>query len=390
MTSGAPARGTELNQILFQNSAVGLRYLFLNLRHQQFLIRLAYLKTFSQTGQVREAIRALPETVSWLLLIYLMYIKPFLEFLIIQLNHSLSRKLEISVRPIDSWTLSTTMKTLMVTKLGQPLGVSTWRHLAQAIIRHRMQEQVPEKGPRNDRDNEGLGAQQMYHSRRTGQQIYSCQQVQFGQVRPDHQEALIQFSQYWHAYLGSLPLAEPVIQFYWPRAMAAQAPRHHVTLVTLPQAILNRLLKEFMQDEQATFRSPAQARALHALLTKVPYLILILLTAGGKTTLFLLGASLTISQTTILVAPLVALKMDLYCKAQALGLSVRIYEDSYDQGSLLRILLVLIESLAMPRFYSYTRTLAAQVLPSGDVSGQAGHAVASPHSLQLSHPTEAS
>ncbi|KAF5855967.1 hypothetical protein ETB97_008138, partial [Aspergillus alliaceus] len=124
--------------------------------------------------------------------------------------------------------------------------------------------------------------------------------------------------------------------------------------------ILNRLLKEFMQDEQATFRSPAQARALHALLTKVPYLILILPTAGGKTTLFLLGASLAMSQTTILVAPLVALKMDLYRKAQALGLSVRIYKDSYDQGSVPRILLVSIESLAMPRFYSYTRTLATQ------------------------------
>ncbi|KAE8383925.1 P-loop containing nucleoside triphosphate hydrolase protein, partial [Aspergillus alliaceus] len=135
---------------------------------------------------------------------------------------------------------------------------------------------------------------------------------------------------------------------------------HQASTVTLPQAILNRLLKEFMQDEQATFRSLAQARALHALLTKVPYLILILPTAGGKTTLFLLGASLAISQTTILVAPLVALKMDLYRKAQALGLSVRIYEDGYDQGSIPRILLVSIESLAMPRFYSYTRTLAAQ------------------------------
>ena len=44
-------------------------------------------------------------------------------------------------------------------------------------------------------------------------------------------------------------------------------------------------------------------------------------TAGGKTTLFLLRASLATSKTTIIVAPLMILKQDLEQKARDLGLS---------------------------------------------------------------------
>ncbi|KAB8226805.1 uncharacterized protein BDW43DRAFT_317466 [Aspergillus alliaceus] len=91
------------------------------------------------------------------------------------------------------------MKTLMVAKLGQPLGMSTWRHLAQAIIRYGMQKQVPEEGPGDDQDNEGLGAQQMHHSRRTGQQIYGRQQC-------------------WHTYLGLAPGQIILDRLFYPHA----------------------------------------------------------------------------------------------------------------------------------------------------------------------------
>jgi superfamily II DNA helicase RecQ len=46
----------------------------------------------------------------------------------------------------------------------------------------------------------------------------------------------------------------------------------------------------------------------------------VLLTAAGKTTLFLFRASLATSQVTIVVVPLISLKLDLSRKATALGL----------------------------------------------------------------------
>ena len=53
---------------------------------------------------------------------------------------------------------------------------------------------------------------------------------------------------------------------------------------------------------------------------QIPYLFLILPTAIGKTTLFLFGASLFASRVTIIVIPLISLKLDLLGKADALGL----------------------------------------------------------------------
>lgn len=53
----------------------------------------------------------------------------------------------------------------------------------------------------------------------------------------------------------------------------------------------------------------------------IPYLLLILPTAAGKTTLFLMGASLFEEQVTIVIIPLISLKLDLLDKAKALGLS---------------------------------------------------------------------
>ena len=58
-----------------------------------------------------------------------------------------------------------------------------------------------------------------------------------------------------------------------------------------------------------------------------PTLLLILPTGGGKSTLFLLAASLSTSKTTILVVPLVALKANLVDKAKSLGISYTIWED---------------------------------------------------------------
>ncbi|KAI9035706.1 uncharacterized protein KD926_002987 [Aspergillus affinis] len=127
--------------------------------------------------------------------------------------------------------------------------------------------------------------------------------------------------------------------------------------------LLLHIWQEFMQNDQVTFFSPEQAQALHLFLSRVPYLIMILPTAGGKTTLFLLGASLATSRTTILVAPLVALKQDLHQKALKLGLSVGVYEEnpeSTSEPSPSRILLISIESVATPAFFSYAKALIAK------------------------------
>ena len=167
----------------------------------------------------------------------------------------------------------------------------------------------------------------------------------------------------------ALPLDRPVVQFCYPINPMATAPSHRVSigqfneligLYRLPQTgqsadlnqladltqsddldqgqvirqlaysplqasqvdsgLLTLLLREFLADDQAVFRSPEQQEAFYLILKHIPYLFLILPTAAGKTTLFLFGASLAPAQVTIVVIPLISLKLDLFGKAKALGL----------------------------------------------------------------------
>jgi superfamily II DNA helicase RecQ len=86
------------------------------------------------------------------------------------------------------------------------------------------------------------------------------------------------------------------------------------------------VLKEFLNDKDASFRSAKQQGAFYLMIKQIPYFFLILPTATSKTTLFLLGASLFPDQVTILVILLISLKLDLYNKAKALGLQLTVWE----------------------------------------------------------------
>lgn len=480
MTSGAPARGTEINQILLQNTAITSRHLFLDPKSAQFLIRIAYSKTFSRTGQERNAIRVLPQVLSEILLGFLLVIRPFLGFLTLDLEQAPIDLDHLwvdysSSRVISSKALSDTMKRLSLENLGFSIGLSSWRHIAQAFIRYvqyiyisldlyiyiylslplkatytniyfryGMQEDPSLDSLDDELDDEGLGALQMHHSRQTGQMVYGRQAAQVNHLGQDQQTALVEFSRRWHAYLGlapqqtclhslvwprtkdlepqtsqtvtleaptvTFPLAQPLVQFCFPRKEGSQPPEAPVSVglfhqalgflgqpersralesdlagptdldqaqaihigfpetprgqtLSLNPSLLGRVLQDFFQDQQAEFRTPEQMQALQLLLQKVPYLLMILPTAGGKTTLFLLGASLTTSKTTILVVPLLSLKRDLYQKAQAIGLSISYFEETYEESSNPRILLVSIETLGQnPRFLEHAFYLKHQGL----------------------------
>ncbi|KAJ5880165.1 telomere-associated RecQ helicase [Penicillium subrubescens] len=93
---------------------------------------------------------------------------------------------------------------------------------------------------------------------------------------------------------------------------------------------------------------------------QIPYFFLILPTAAGKTTLFLLGASLFPDRVTILVIPLISLKLDLHDKAKALGLQPTVWEPYMGYRELPpqgRMILVQIEHVVHPKFYEMAEHL---------------------------------
>ncbi|BDD62655.1 hypothetical protein MAP00_007617 [Monascus purpureus] len=81
MTSGAPARGTEIIPLLASNSIINRRNLFLDPKSKLFLIRLRYSKVLATTGMERNAVRAIPRAPSHILLVYLVVVEPFIHYL---------------------------------------------------------------------------------------------------------------------------------------------------------------------------------------------------------------------------------------------------------------------------------------------------------------------
>lgn len=458
MTSGAPARGTEISQVLRAPSALGSRNLFFDPQRGLYLIRLTYSKTFSTTNIEQKAVRVVPESLSYLLLVYLAIVFPFRAFLAEILGLSLRPELLFCLyqgRVVSSHQLKLRLALKSETFIGERIGLRAWRHLAQGFIRYGMQEDLLDdpEGLDDLATDEAIGASQMHHSVRTGQLIYGRTKGQFNDLSKDTQDIYIEFTLRWHQYIGigdgfdafwhlypSIPTTRslaPVAPTTTSTLQGPLAPSSSAVLGPLQPSqsaltarfrasspitptvslglleafkglqtqqgpsmpwdtayseeqldplqlfkdysrvlidhpidpttdFLLTLLREFLGAPTATFQSPEQREALLTLILNLePSVFIVLPTGGGKTTLFLLSASLRTSKITLLVVPLVSLREDLLAKTKALGLKTTIWEE--DSGEAIssyygpQLVIVSAETATSPHFLPRARALGSRV-----------------------------
>jgi hypothetical protein len=141
-TSGAPARGSEIPPILLANTAQSTRTLFIDRQYHLILLRLRYSKTANRNNIEQQAIRILPESVSFLILAYMSLVLPFIHFLeIMQFGHyTRSRELLFWYKGdlISEKVLGQKLKSLSHQILGQKIVIRYWRHIMQGFIRYYM------------------------------------------------------------------------------------------------------------------------------------------------------------------------------------------------------------------------------------------------------------
>jgi superfamily II DNA helicase RecQ len=130
--------------------------------------------------------------------------------------------------------------------------------------------------------------------------------------------------------------------------------------------VLRCLLRDFLGLPNATFSSDRQREALLAMVLNLdPCLFLVLPTGGGKTTLFLLCASLRTSKITIVIVPLISLRENLLSKAHALGLKATEWEkdpsNSIAQYEGPHLVLVSAETAVTDAFTATMRDLGPRV-----------------------------
>ncbi|KAL4908696.1 P-loop containing nucleoside triphosphate hydrolase protein [Aspergillus multicolor] len=314
-------------------------------------------KLLALCHMISGSLRVLLESLFYLVLVYLCAICLFEEFLVLHLTKEL---------PLEDFLLFFNMELSKLTYLGPRLTVSPWRHITQAFIRHGMKEDpLAYFGDNADdpNDSETLAARQIHYSRDRGQKTYGRLLVSFEGVVPDAQAAMTV-----PRSPGKTPLTRAIsigefkefLSLYGAKlgGEAEIMDPGQLDQAQLIRASRAKTTREFLQDDSATFRSPEQRVALNFLLRKFPFLFIILPTTGGKTTLFLLGASLATQQITIIISPLVALKIDLFNKAKALGLYPVLWDNNTASHVTTRLLLVSIELVKHPKFLGFLEGLA--------------------------------
>jgi superfamily II DNA helicase RecQ len=93
-------------------------------------------------------------------------------------------------------------------------------------------------------------------------------------------------------------------------------------------AALLREAQKLYKNELLKWRCPEQERAMRLVANRTPEVLLILATRSGKSLPFMLGSSLPGARTTIVIIPLVLLRLDLLRRCKELGLNPVVWSSS--------------------------------------------------------------
>ena len=151
LTSGLPLRGTELVTLRFLNSLKDQREIFLEIGSNLFILNISYYKGQGHSKKRASNIRYLPPRVSYLVLLYIVLIYPFVEFLKLSIS-SVKKLLKtksllpyfffVNNRFLDSRDLSLGLNSFSKLVLGQKLGIQIYRQVIITIIKEFILEKL--------------------------------------------------------------------------------------------------------------------------------------------------------------------------------------------------------------------------------------------------------
>jgi superfamily II DNA helicase RecQ len=319
----------------------------------------------------------------------------------------------INKRLLDSRDLRLTLNSFSLSILGQRIGIQTYRQLIIAIIRDFMLEKLDLDSltlVAEESSLSKLAATQMNHSTKVEELNYARTTSTFSNTRSSLQLVYLSFClRFFRFFKLDIPNSTPFLSTIslrnreleentlsisnslaikyskGPSTTSSFEPnnRKHLRQVssissslvtnrvlkkvktldliglsslTSSSSLLEGLLQDFLGNNLAIFKIAEQRLLLEAILLKIPYILGILPTSSGKSLTYLLTSALSTSTATIVIAPLVALKVDLLRRAKEFNIPCSIYEESYEVKALT---LVSIESIRSSSFIATIKSLIA-------------------------------
>ncbi|KAJ1025241.1 hypothetical protein NDA16_002745 [Ustilago loliicola] len=352
LTSGLPARGTELVRLQHTNTLVSQRNLFLADSHF-----VTVLVSNKGKGPPKLIPRFLPHAVGQLVLFYVMEVVPFLHLL----YNAVEKPREPSALLLVNhegklWQTNDISKTLqsLCQEFAGPsassLHMRNWHQLSVSIDWKLICPGLP-----SEEYNDQAHDLQAGHSTATAQQHYGLDARMLHQLTQERMDAMLSVSRSWHAFWGlpsryqdavqlfntlvhsklascddSVPLAikrkldsleedmchiRRKLDEQTPLAPAANsAISSHITNPSSRSVVLAPLISQALFKVTSSYRTKTleQAYALNAIYSKESPLIIVMATGSGKSVRFMaLLFWLPCSSVVVVVVPFLALTEDL-------------------------------------------------------------------------------
>ena len=211
MTSGQPARGTELLSLRYTNTVNGHhRNIFVD--NGMVSTVTTYHKGYNITGSTKIIHRYLPKEVGELLIYYLWIIRPFshkIDLLALHKRDQPSPFIWAGTKAGETWDssrLSRVLRREFSAVLGLSMNIPIYRHLAIAISRKHLKS----GGFKRDYGLEDTKYDsQASHSSWTAGSIYARGLEEAAGHVEGRKAEYKKLSQEWHQYLGFLPSSLP-------------------------------------------------------------------------------------------------------------------------------------------------------------------------------------
>ena len=389
--AGPPVRAPEFLTPIWYNTEQ-LRHI--QIRFRRVLFHLVEHKMMATTGKNVNNIRFLPDELGELLVNYLVYVVGVLDSMAWQedINASIPPYLwsEADGTRWDAKRFGSLLKAAC-RRAGVPeIGTAVWRQMSSAIINTHFDQadraclavaqDMQEPVDKIDEDGADLTAATLVsmsnHSLRTHRHSYA-------NVSP--------FANVWDGkLLKSYRASEVWADFFGPRkdegglssAEESGNPRKRgPSDVTQNQDAARKMLRigrerqkrywtaaalleearKLYKDDKLQWRCPEQERAMRLVANHAPEVLLVIATGSGKSLPFMLGASLPGATTTIVIVPLVLLRLDLLRRCSDFGLSPVVWSSGVDiavgMDGTPTLLFVSVEVAAKHAFRQYARRL---------------------------------
>ena len=367
ISGGQPVREPEFFSMTWRNtqSARGI-----TIRDDgRVMIYLTYHKGQKQTGRFKPNIRVLARPVGDLLLEYLVYVQP--------LRQIFRRRIDATPPTALLWerngavwpegSLTQCLEQSSVRAGIDRLHIANWRQMSVAIVKTKFATDGAIFADDTD-DEDGEEAEtsiramtkQRNHTTRTVNRAYANAA---GPAFANAWDALVRkgdlASTLWQDFWGVARLGrgktrarESVGESSIAKRVDAGLPRQPPTYT--PEELLAGL-RRLHQDETAEWRSPEQRRAVATVVSGDEQIVIVLPTGAGKSLAFMLPCTLRDARTTVLVVPLVALRVDL--SRRLLEGGVMYAEWSVEQPDVAPLVLVSVEAAATDDFLAWARHL---------------------------------